>query len=50
MSEKAKWLGVLLDDELDFGPYWEHRIGKAHKLLGAIDGVGNLAGEMSPLN
>ena len=48
-AEKVKWLGVLLDDELDFGPHWEYRIGKARKLLGAIDGVGNSAWGMSPL-
>ena len=48
--EKVKWLGVLLDDELGFGPHWEYRIGKARKLLGAIDGVGNSAWGMSPLS
>ena len=49
ISEKVKWLGVLLDDELDFGRYWEYRIVKARKLIWAIDGVGNSACGMSPL-
>ena len=37
-AEKVKWLGVLLDDELDFGPHWEYRVGKARKLLGQLVG------------
>ena len=43
-------MGVLLDKETDLGPHWEHRIGKAWKLLEAIDGVGNSAWVMSPLS
>ena len=28
VSEKVKWLGVILDEDLDFGPHWETRIAK----------------------
>ena len=38
--EKVKWLGVILDEDLDFSPHWETRIAKARNLLGALDGVG----------
>ena len=39
--EKVRWLGVILDDRLDFKEHWRHRIGKARSLLGALGGVGN---------
>ena len=29
LAEKVKWLGVILDDSLDFKEHWGHRIGKA---------------------
>ena len=38
--EKVKWLGVILDEELDFGPHWKYRLEKARSLLGALRGVG----------
>ena len=38
--EKVKWLGVILDEDLDFGPYWKYKLGKARSLLGALHGVG----------
>ena len=50
MAEKVKWLGVLLDEDLDFGQHWEYRIGKARSLLGALDGVGSSKWGMSPLS
>ena len=34
--EKVKWLGVILDDPLDFKEHWRHRIGKARSLLGEL--------------
>ena len=48
--EKVKWLGVILDKDLDFGTYWETRIGKTLNLLGALDGVGTSRWGISPLS
>ena len=50
VAEKVKWLGVILDEDLDFGQHWEYRIGKARGLLGALDGVGSSKWGMSPLS
>ena len=50
VAEKVKWLGVILDEDLDFGPHWEYRISKARSLLGALDGVGSSKWGMSPLS
>ena len=45
-----KWLGVILDEDLDFGAHWETRIAKARNLLSALDGVGTSRWGMSPLS
>ena len=50
IAEKVKWLGVILDDRLDFKEHWRHRIGKARSLLGALGGVGNSKWGMSPVS
>ena len=50
VCEKVKWLGVILDKDLDFGPHWETRIARAHSLLGVLDGVGTSKWGMSPLS
>ena len=50
MVKKVKWLGVILDDCLDFKEHWRHRIGKARSLLGALGGVGNSKWGMSPVS
>ena len=50
IAEKVKWLGVILDDRLDFKEHWRHRIGKARSLLRACSGVGNSRWGMSPVN
>ena len=50
LAEKVKWLGVILDDHLDFKEHWRHRIGKARSLLGALSGVGNSKWGMSPVS
>ena len=50
LAEKVKWLGVILDDSLDFTEYWRHRIGKAQSLLGALSSVHNSKWEMSPVS
>ena len=39
--EKVKWLGVILDEDLDFGAHWEARVAKARNLLCALSGVGS---------
>ena len=49
LTEKVKWLGVVLDDRLDFKEHWPHRIGKARSLLGALRGATNTKWGMSPL-
>lgn len=41
MAEKVKWLGVILDDELDVGQHWEYWMYKARSMLEALDGVGS---------
>ena len=48
--EKVKWLGIILDEDLDFGPHWEYRIRKARSLLGALEGVGSSRWGISPLS
>ena len=50
LTEKVKWLGVILDDQLDFKEYWRHQIRKARTLLGALGGVGNSKWGMSPVS
>ena len=50
LAERVKWLGVILDDRLDFREHWRHRIGKARSLLGALGGVGNSRWGMSPVS
>ena len=47
LTEKVKWLEVILDDRLDFKEAWRHQIGKAHSLVGALGGVGNSRWGMS---
>ena len=50
LTEKVKWLGVILDDSLDFKQHWRHRIGKARSLLGVLSGVGNSKWGMSTVS
>ena len=50
IAEKVKWLGVILDNRLDFKEHWRHRIGKARSLLGALGGVGNSKWGMRPVS
>src|SRR4029077_3195003 len=37
----VKWLGIILDEDLEFDVYWKQRIEKARKMLGALNGIGN---------
>ena len=50
LAEKIKWLGVVLDDRLDFKEHCRHQIGKAPSLLGALVSVGNSKWGMSPVS
>ena len=50
LAEKVKWLGVILDDRLDFQEHWQHRIRKARSLLEALSGIGNSKWGISPVS
>ena len=50
LAEKVKWLGVILNDCLNFKKHWRHRIGKAHSLLEALGGVRNSKWGMGPVS
>ena len=50
IAEKVKWLGVILDEDLDFGQHWQYWIWNARSFLGALDGVGSSNWGMSPLS
>ena len=43
-----KWLGVILDEDLEFDIHWKGRIGMARKMLGALNGVGTSQWGISP--
>ena len=44
----AKWLGIIVDEDLLFDHHWKSRIAKARKLLGTISGLGNSNWGISP--
>lgn len=48
--QRVKWLGVILDEGLDFDLHWESRIEKARRLMGGISGAGTNRWGMSPLS
>ena len=39
-----KWLGVILDEDLEFDAHWKGRITQARKILGALNGISNSQG------
>ena len=39
--KRVKWLGIILDEPLEFDHHWKSRIDKARKLLGALSGIGS---------
>ena len=39
-----------MNEDMDFGTHWESTIGKTHKLLMALNGVGTSEWGMSPLS
>ena len=45
--ERVKWLGVVLDEDLEFDIHWKGRIAKARSMLGALNGIGNSQWGMS---
>ena len=46
--ERVKWLGVILDEDLEFDIHWKRRVAMAKKMLGALNGVGNSQWGISP--
>ena len=46
--ERFKWLGVIIDENLEFDHHWKSRIEKARKLIGALRGNGNSQWAISP--
>ena len=45
---RVKWLGVILDEDLEFDIHWKGRVGMAKKMLGALNGVDNSQWGISP--
>ena len=45
IAENVKWLGVILNNRLDFKEHWKHRIGKARSLLGPLAVLATRSGE-----
>ena len=39
--ERVKWLGVVLNEDLEFDIHWKGRVAKARSMLGALNGIGN---------
>ena len=37
--ERVKWLGIIIDETLDFDHHWKSRVDKARKLLGALSSI-----------
>ena len=36
-----KWLGVVLDEDVEFDIHWKGRVAMTRKMLRALNGVGN---------
>ena len=45
-----EWLGIFLEDQLEFDIHWKARIEKARKMLGALNGIGNSQWGISPVS
>ena len=39
--EKVTWLGIRVDDTLDFDHHWKSRLAKARQLLGSLCSMGS---------
>ena len=46
--EKVKWLGIIVDETLDFDHHWKSRIAKAKQLLGSLSSMGSSQWGISP--
>ena len=46
--EKVKWLGIIVDETLDFDHHWKSRIVKAKQLLGSLSSMGSSQWAISP--
>ena len=47
-EEKMKWLGVILDSELQFHDHMLSRVKRARQMLGNLSGLGNSTWGMTP--
>ena len=45
IAENVKWLGVILNNRLEFKEHWKHRIEKARSLLGPLAVLATRSGE-----
>ena len=43
----VKWIAIIIDESLSFKEHWKSRIAKARKMLGQLNGLGNLMWEIS---
>ena len=46
--EKVKWLGIIVDDTLDFDHHRKSRLAKARQLLGSLSSMGSSQWGISP--
>ena len=46
--EKVKWLGIIVDDTLNFDYHWKSRLAKARQLLGSLSSMGSSQWGISP--
>ena len=46
--KKVKWLGIIVDDALDFDHHWNSRMAKARQLLGSLSSMGSSLWGISP--
>ena len=47
-GEKVRWLGIIIDENLEFDHYRKSRVEKARRQLRALNGIGNSQLEISP--
>ena len=45
---RFKWLGIIVDEDLQFDHHWKSWLGKARKMLGALNGIGRTNWGISP--
>ena len=46
--EKVKWLGIIVDETLDYDHHWKSRIAKAKQLLASLSSMGSSQWGISP--